>query len=60
VDSETRKDVESQVEELRDLLDGMDLLIQRLSLRNRGEGGGARDGNGNGNSIEEWRGSYEA
>ena len=53
VDSTSRKDIESQVEEYKDLLDGMDLLIQRLS----------RDGHpeheGQGNSFEEWRGTYE-
>jgi soluble cytochrome b562 len=47
-----RKDVESEVEEYRDLLDGMDLLIQRLSrtqYMDIGDTGG----------VEERRGAYE-
>jgi soluble cytochrome b562 len=47
-----RKDVESQAEEYRDLLDGMDLLIQRLSraqYMDIGDTGG----------VEERRGTYE-
>jgi hypothetical protein len=48
----SRKDVEAEVEEYRDLLDGMDVLIQRLSKEQNGENGDTRD-------AEEWRGTYE-
>ena len=56
VNSATKKDVESQVEELRDLLDGMDLLIQGLS---RGDHSGDGSQEMRGDSSEEWRGTYE-
>lgn len=47
--AESRNEVESQVEEYKDLLDGMDLLIQRLS----------RSGTEHKLDSFEWRGTYE-
>jgi hypothetical protein len=49
---ESKKDVEAEVDEYRDLLDGMDVLIQRLSKEHNGEIGDTR-------GAEEWRGTYE-
>jgi hypothetical protein len=48
----SRKDVEAEAEEYRDLLDGMDVLIQRLSKEENGEIGDT-------SGAEEWRGTYE-
>ena len=59
VNSATRKDVESQLEELRDLLDGMDLLIQKLSRGDHGGDGGDGGKELRDDSAEEWRGAYE-
>jgi hypothetical protein len=48
----SRNDLEAEVEEYRDLLDGMDVLIQRLSKEENGEIGDT-------GGAEEWRGTYE-